>query len=108
MFTVRSDCTSEGFGPSFNTFGLFVNAAELGVIDAVLQRLNPVPEADLSVLVPEEASVREARAQHAFVAGDDGLASVIGQIVGDEKEMRRRPVIGVDAGKIFLMHAHRR
>ena len=35
-----------------------------------------VVERDLAVLVPEEAGVGEARAQHALVAGDDGLAVV--------------------------------
>ena len=70
---------------------LVVNAAELVVIDALFQRLDPVFEPDLAVLVPEEAGVGEPGAQHALVAGDDGLAAVFGQIVGDEQKMWRRP-----------------
>ncbi len=79
-----------------------VNAAELGVVDAVFQRFDPVFEADFAVLVPEKAGVGEACAQHALVAGDDRRPAIRGKVVGDKQEMRRRPAVGIKTGKILL------
>ena len=60
------------------------------MVDAVLQRLDAVFEADFAILVPEKAGVGEAGAQYALVAGDDRRTAVLGEVVGDEQKMRRR------------------
>src|SRR5947207_3165726 len=73
----------------FDALDLVEYAAQFLVVDALLQRLDPVFEADFAVLLPEEAGVGEAGAEHAFVAGGDRLAVVGGPVVRDEEETRR-------------------
>jgi hypothetical protein len=89
----------------FDTLDLVEDAAELGVIDAVFQRLDPVFEPHFAVLVPEEAGVGETGAQDPLVAGDDGPAVIGRLVVGDEHEARRRRAVRVEAGEIFLVGA---
>src|SRR5205807_678788 len=81
----------------FHSLGFVVHATELLVIDTIFQSLNAVFEANLSVLVPEEAGVGEAGAQDTLVASDDRLAVVRGQVVGDEQKARRRGAVDVEA-----------
>src|SRR5579862_2549413 len=87
----QGDVLSELFHP----LDLVEHAAELFVVDALLERLDAVCEADFAVLVPKEARVREAGAEHALVAGGDGLAAVRGHIVGNKEETRRGRAIRV-------------
>jgi hypothetical protein len=77
------------------------------VIDALFEGLDAVFEGDFAVLVPEEAGVGEAGAEHTLVTGGDGLAAVGSDVVGHEEETRRRRSVGVEAGEIFLVRAHR-
>jgi hypothetical protein len=49
---------------------------ELGVEGDAVQLLQPRLEADLDVLVPEEAGVVQTRGQHLGVAGGDTCAAV--------------------------------
>ena len=83
----------EKSGKLLNSPDLVVNAAELGVIDAVLQSFDAAFERHLAVLVPEETGVSEARAEHTLVAGDNGAAAVFGKVVRDKQKMRRWPAV---------------
>ena len=86
---------------------LLEHRTELGVEDALRQRRHAVLELRLAVEVPEELRVRQARAQHALVAGDDGGTAVVGQHVGDDDEARcQRARLGQHR-EIFLVRAHR-
>jgi hypothetical protein len=53
----------------------FALAAELVVVDHLRQACGTRPRASSSVLLEEELRVGQARAHHAFVAGDDALGS---------------------------------
>ena len=86
---------------------LVEHAAELGVEHALGELGHARGERHLAVLVPEETRVGQPRAQHALVAGDDRLAAIRGLHVGDDQEVRREPPVTVEAGKIFLVRAHR-
>src|SRR5438067_13908219 len=57
-----------------NALGLVVHAAELLVIDTVLEGLDAIGETDFAVLIPEEARVGKALPEHALIGCDDRLA----------------------------------
>ena len=61
--------------------------AELLVEHDVLELRQPVFEPRLQVRLVEELRIRQPRADDALVAGDDGLAAVLGLDVGDEQEL---------------------
>ena len=68
-------------------------ASELGMEGDGVELLRPVLKLHLAVLVPEEAGVREPCGDDLVVAGDDGLAAVLGDHVGDEQvAVGKRPV----------------
>ena len=70
--------------------------AQLGVEDDALELLDPAFQRVLAVLVPEEFGVRQARAQHPLIAGDDLLAAILGDHVGDQGEaVGHFPVFGI-------------
>ena len=58
-------------------------AAKLLVEHDLLQLRHPGFEAHLAVMVEEELGVGEPRGDHPLIAGDDGLAAVIGVQIGD-------------------------
>ena len=64
------------------------------MIDPFLEGRDPVPKPYLSVLIPEEARVGEARSQHPFIAGDDRLPAVCRDIIGYEEKSRSRRTVG--------------
>ena len=64
----------------------------------------------LAVLVPEEARIGKARAQHALVAGDDGLgarAARRGFHVGGQQEAVGQTAVRLLRREVLLMTAHR-
>ena len=70
------------------------------VIDAAIQPA-------LAVFIPEEFGVRQAGAQHPFVARHDLLAAILRDHVGDQgKAVRHLASLGIAQGKILLMRAH--
>ena len=80
-------------------FGVEGDAGQFGV---------PGVEADLLVLVPEEAGVVQAGGQDAAVAGSQGLAAVGGLDIGDDQEVGGQAFFRrVTNGEIFLVHLHR-
>ena len=82
--------------------------AQLGVEDDALERLDPAFQRVLAVLVPEEFGVRQAGAQHPLIAGDDFLAAVFGDHVGDQGEaVGHLAGLGIAQAEILLMRAHR-
>ncbi len=60
--------------------------AELLVEDDLLQLRHALFERHLAVLVEEELGVGKPRADHPLIAGDDGLAAVLGLEIGDHDE----------------------
>ena len=68
--------------------------AQFGVEGDVVQRRHAAFQPGLAVQVPEMPGIGEAGAQHAFVAGDDGRAAVLGLDVGDEGEPGRGLAVG--------------
>ena len=82
--------------------------AELLVKDDVLELRQPILEPRLEIGVVEEFGVREPRADHALVAGNDRLAAVLGLDIGDQDELvgeLRRALLAQD--KTFLIIADR-
>ncbi len=63
--------------------------AELLVERDAVERIRHLVERALQVLLPEELGVREPRADHALVAGDDRRAAVLGREVRDRKKLVR-------------------
>ncbi len=61
----------------------------------------------LEILLPEELGVGEPRGDHLLVAGDDGLAAVLGFQVGDQQEVVRQ-LLAVAQGEALLVRLHRR
>ena len=61
--------------------------AELLVEHDVLELRQPVFQPRLQIGLVEELRVGKPRADHALVAGDDGLAAVLGLDVGDQDEL---------------------
>ena len=62
-------------------------AAQLLVEGDAAQRHRHLVERLLQVLLPEELGVRQARADHLLVAGDDLLAAVLAMQVGHQQEL---------------------
>ncbi len=61
----------------------------------------------LEVLLPEELGVGEPCGDDLLVAGDDGLAAVLGLQVGDQQEVVRQ-LLAVPQREALLMRLHRR
>ncbi len=80
--------------------------AELVVIDDGPEPFDAVGEADLAVLVEEEAGVGQARAQHALVALDD-RRGILRLDVADDEEAMDESAAGVGQREIFLVLLHR-
>ncbi|MNX55269.1 hypothetical protein D3C86_860260 [compost metagenome] len=100
----RGDFTGQS-GDAVNPLG---QGAELGVEGDALQLVVPGVEADLLVLVPEEAGVVQAGRQDAAVAGGQGLAAVGGLDIGDHEEVGGQTVFRrIAHGEILLVHLHR-
>ena len=57
--------------------------AELLVEDDLLQLRHPLFEHHLAVVIEEEFGVGEPRGDHPLIAGDDGLAAILGLEIGD-------------------------
>ena len=76
--------------------------------DDVVEGSDAVLQLALPVLVPEEPGVGKARAQHALVAGDDGLAAVRRLDVRDGDEAGGELAVRLQGREIFLVGAHRR
>ena len=68
---------------------------------------HPFLQLHLAVLVPEELGVRQAGAQDALVAGDDGGAAVRGGGIGDHDEAGSELAGGVRRREVFLVRPHR-
>ena len=85
---------------------LLRHGAEPGVEDAPREVGHAAFQCSFSILVPKELGVRQARPQHPFVAGDDGLAFVPGFGVGDEYEAGREVAVLIEQGEILLVMAH--
>ena len=85
-----------------------MHGAELGVEDALLQLRHAGGQFYFPILVPEESRVGQSRAQHAFIAGDNRLAAIRRDHVGNDEEMRRQLAALIQSREIFLMRAHRR
>ena len=75
--------------------------------DPLRQNLDAAGERHAPVLIPEKARIGESRSQHPFIPRDDRLAMVQSFVVGNEQKSRRRRAVGVQAGEIFLVRAHR-
>ncbi len=90
-------------GDALDALGL---GAELGVEHDVPQRRQPVFQSCFAVLIPEEFRVGKARAQHALIALDNGLAAVAGHIVGDDDEAVRERAVRLRGREIALMGPH--
>ncbi len=84
----------------------FGDRAELGVEGDGIERRDALFQLHLAVLVPEELGVRQAGAQDALVAGDDGGAAVRGGRVGDHDEAGGEFAGGVGRGEVFLVRPH--
>ncbi len=82
-------------------------AAELRMERDGIQRRHARRPAASAVQIPEMPRIGEARAQHAFVAGDDRRAAVIGLDIGDEGEPRRSRACRIAQREIALVDAHR-
>src|SRR6266850_2155111 len=85
-FDIGANQRRELRSQSFNAFNAFRLRAELLVEDDVLEFRQPVFKPDLQIGLIEELRIRQPRADHALVAGDDRLAAVRSLSVGDEDE----------------------
>jgi hypothetical protein len=81
-------------------------AAQLGVEGHFFERLDAALEALAPVEVPEVPRIRQPRAQHALVAGDDCRPAVRGRNVGGEDEGGRGISLGIRQGEVALVHPH--
>ena len=97
----------ERLGELADPHGLVVNCAELRVEDDLLQFRQAARQRLFAILIPEEARIGEAGAQHALIAVDDCLAAIFRFKVRDHDEARRQLAMCVMQREIFLVRAHR-
>ncbi len=98
---------SDLVGQPLNAVDFLRHGAKFGMKNDVLQRRQAAFQTLLTVLVPEEFCIRQARGQHALIAGDHLLATIIGQGIGDDHEPRRQLTIPGVEREILLMRPHR-
>ena len=90
-----------------DTFDALRLRAELGVEDDMLQRRQPLFQALLAVVVPEELGIRQARAQDTLVTADDGRTAIARHVVGDHDEAVGERAVLPAGGEVALMRLHR-
>ncbi len=75
--------------------------------DDLLQLRHAVFEHHFTVVIEEEFGVGEPRPDHPLIAGDDGLAAVLGLEIGDQDEAVGE-VLSAAKREAFLVRLHRR
>ena len=90
FLNIRADQRRDLGGEPLDTCNTLRLRAELFVKHDLREFRQPVFEFGLQVRLVEELRIRQARADDALVARDDGLAAVCGFDIRDEDEFRRK------------------
>jgi len=106
LFDVGADPPRDFGGEPFDACDAFSLAAEFFVKHDTVEFLQPVFQTNLEIALIEEFGVGKPRADHALVAGDDGLAAVAGLDVGGEDELvDELAALGITHHKALLVGA---
>src|SRR5262249_19685042 len=69
---------------SFDAVNLIPHVAKFRMKYAVFERLDSGFEPNATILIPEETGIRQARPQHPLVSGNNRLAAISREVVGNK------------------------